>query len=106
MSQVVQCNGILYFSGCVSAPQFVSLKDQTKSILLTLQELLRKYGSNKQSILSALIHLKDIKQFEEMNSVWDSWVEEGHAPARTCVEAKMAAEDILVEITIVAALAG
>ena len=39
-----------------------------------------------------------------MNSVWDAWVEKGFAPARACVEAKMAREALLVEISIVAAV--
>ena len=49
--------------------------------------------------------LKDIDaDFKEMNSVWDAWVEKGFAPARACVEAKMAREALLVEISIVAAV--
>ena len=39
-----------------------------------------------------------------MNSVWDSWIEDGFAPARACVEAKMARECLLVEISIIAAI--
>jgi len=45
-----------------------------------------------------------MSMFAEMNSVWDNWVEEGFAPARACVEANMADENILVEVSIVAAV--
>ena len=38
-----------------------------------------------------------------MNSDWDAWVENGNEPARACVEANMARENLLVEISIVAA---
>ena len=41
--------------------------------------------------------------FAAMNKVWDAWVPDGHAPARACVEAKMARDALLVEITVVAA---
>ncbi len=41
--------------------------------------------------------------FADMNSVWDNWTEDGHEPARACVEAKMARECLLVEISVVAA---
>ena len=44
-----------------------------------------------------------MKDFAEMNAVWDAWVPEGHAPARACVEASMAREALLVEISVVAA---
>lgn len=38
-----------------------------------------------------------------MNEVWDNWVAEGHSPARACVEAAMAREELLVEISVIAA---
>jgi enamine deaminase RidA (YjgF/YER057c/UK114 family) len=39
-----------------------------------------------------------------MNKVWDSWIPEGHAPARACVESRMARADLLVEISVIAAV--
>jgi len=39
-----------------------------------------------------------------MNAVWDRWVPAGEAPARACVESKLAREDILVEIRVIAAV--
>jgi enamine deaminase RidA (YjgF/YER057c/UK114 family) len=47
-----------------------------------------------------------MKDFAAMNEVWDAWVPEGHAPARACVEARMARPELLVEISVVAALKG
>jgi len=38
-----------------------------------------------------------------MNEVWDSWVPEGFAPARACVEASMARDVLLFEISVIAA---
>jgi enamine deaminase RidA (YjgF/YER057c/UK114 family) len=38
-----------------------------------------------------------------MNEVWDAWAPEGHAPARATVESRLAAPDLLVEITVIAA---
>ena len=45
-----------------------------------------------------------MEYFADMNAVWDAWVPEGYAPARACVEAKMARDALLVEISVVAAL--
>ena len=39
-----------------------------------------------------------------MNEAWDAWVPEGYAPARACVEARMARDELLVEISVVAAV--
>jgi len=41
--------------------------------------------------------------FSVMNSVWDAWIPEGFAPARACVQAAMARDVLLVEISVVAA---
>jgi enamine deaminase RidA (YjgF/YER057c/UK114 family) len=38
-----------------------------------------------------------------MNAVWDAWVPQGHAPARACIETRLASPDLLVEVGIVAA---
>ena len=52
----------------------------------------------------ATIYLKDISYYDEMNEVWDSWIAEGHYPARACVEAALAERDLLVEIVVTAAV--
>jgi enamine deaminase RidA (YjgF/YER057c/UK114 family) len=39
-----------------------------------------------------------------MNEVWDAWVPEGYAPARTCVCAPLPSEELKVEITVTAAV--
>jgi enamine deaminase RidA (YjgF/YER057c/UK114 family) len=39
-----------------------------------------------------------------MNKIWDAWVPKGHAPARACVESKLAFPQFTVEIAAIAAL--
>ncbi len=103
MSKVVVHNNTVYLCGQVSAEGDV--KEQTAQILANIENLLNEHGSDKNHILSATIYLKDINEdFASMNTVWDEWVEEGFAPARACVEAKMARECLLVEISVIAAI--
>jgi len=45
-----------------------------------------------------------MKYFAEMNAVWDAWVIEGFSPARACVEASLARPELLVEISVIAAV--
>jgi enamine deaminase RidA (YjgF/YER057c/UK114 family) len=45
-----------------------------------------------------------MKYFAEMNEVWDTWVIEDYSPARACVEAHLARAELLVEISVVAAV--
>ncbi len=101
MSSAVVHNNTIYLSGQVHAEG--NVKEQTIGVLSKIENLLEKYNSDKNHILSATIYLKSMDDFADMNSIWDNWVEDGHEPARACVEAKMARECLLVEISIVAA---
>ena len=52
-----------------------------------------------------MIFLKDIEtDYAAMNAVWDAWISKENPPARTCVESKLYAPDVLVEMTVVAVL--
>ncbi|MEI6857091.1 RidA family protein [Psychrilyobacter sp.] len=104
MSRVVIHNNTVYLCGQVAKDSTKGMKEQTITTLEKIDELLASVGSNKDKILSATIYVKDMSLFQDMNEVWDNWVNEGFAPARVCVEAKMAREELLVELSIVAAV--
>ncbi len=103
MSRAVVHNGTIYLCGQTCSEGDKDIKEQTKVVLGKIEELLQKYGSDKYHILSTTIYVKDMSMFQEMNEVWDAWVERGFEPARACVEAKMAREEILVEMSVIAA---
>lgn len=105
MSQAVIHNGVVYTAGQVAADapgESVTL--QTRNILERIEGLLAEAGSDKSKLLSATIWLADMAYFDEMNAVWDEWVSEGAAPARACVESRLAAPEFAVEIGIIAAV--
>ena len=78
MSQIVTHNGTVYLAGQVG---------------------------DDMNAGSVTIYLKDIDaHFEGMNSVWDQWLPKGATPARATVEAKLCEPEILVELSVVAAL--
>lgn len=104
MSRAVVHNETIYLCGQTCGDADKDIKEQTKVVLQKIEDLLDKYGSDKCHILSTTIYLKDISLFEEMNEIWDGWVINGSEPARACVEAKMAREHILVEMSVVAAV--
>lgn len=103
MSRIVRHNGTIYLCGQVCEDANQDIRGQTETMLARVDDLLRKAGSDREHILSATIYLKDMKDFAEMNAVWDEWVPEGHAPARACVQAAMARAELLVEISVIAA---
>lgn len=103
MSQVVVHGDNVYLAGVVADERAnTTPAEQTAQILARIDALLAKVGSDKKRLLSATIWLRDIAFYDALNSVWDKWVEPGQTPARACVEARMAAPDILVEIQVTA----
>ncbi|WP_297476487.1 RidA family protein [uncultured Photobacterium sp.] len=103
MSRIVKHNGTIYLCGQVCADATKDITEQTQTMLDKVEVLLEQAGSDKEHMLSATIYIKDMSLFAEMNAVWDNWVPAGYAPARACVEASMARDALLVEISVIAA---
>ena len=103
MSRIVKHNGTIYLCGQVCADATKGISEQTQTMLDKVDALLLQAGSDREHMLSATVYVRDMKDFAGMNTVWDAWVPEGHAPARACVEARMARPELLVEISVVAA---
>lgn len=104
MSQVVTHGDTVYLAGQVAqrAPG-ASVTEQTRDIVARIDELLAEAGSDKSKLLSATIWVSDIATFDEMNAVWDAWVDADNPPCRACVESKLAAPRFTVEIMVIAA---
>lgn len=103
MSKIVTHNDVIYLCGQVADNSDESIGPQTENMLEKVDALLVQAGSDREHMLSATLYIRDMKDFAGMNEVWDQWVPEGCAPARACVEARMARPDLLVEISVTAA---
>ncbi|MEE8502239.1 MAG: RidA family protein [Kiloniellales bacterium] len=104
MSQIVIRGDTVYLAGQVgqdAAGQPAGA--QMKNILERIDGYLREAGTDNTKILSATIWLADMRDYDAINEQWDAWVPEGCAPARACVEAKLAFTKYTVEVGIVAA---
>lgn len=104
LSRIVMHRGIVYLCGQVAKDYSGDITEQTRSVLERIDEHLAEAGTDKSRILTATVYLRDITQATEMNGVWNAWLKDCAPPARTCVEARLARPDILVEITLQAAL--
>ena len=104
MSKIVIHNNTVYLCGQVASDARADITQQTQTMLDKVDLLLQQAGSDKQHILSTTLYIKDMKYFSEMNAVWDAWVEEGYSPARACVQASMARPELLIEISVIAAV--
>lgn len=104
-SQIVVHDNRVYLSGIVSGRADIrNAAEQTEDILAVIDAHLDKVGSSRSKLLTATIWLSDISDFAAMNTVWESWIPEGGAPARATVQALLVEPKYKVEIMVTAAL--
>ncbi|WP_343563558.1 RidA family protein [Kiloniella sp. b19] len=104
MSKIVKHNGTVYLCGQTAGEAEWDIKEQTQRCLDKIEDLLKEAGSDRNKLLSVTIYVRDMKDFAAMNEVWDAWIADYEKPARACVEARMARPEILVELSVTAAL--
>lgn len=102
-SRAVKHNGVIYFSGHVDGGRHATIAEQTEALCRRYEELLEQHGSDKDHLLFVTIYISDLSLRDEMNRVWDAWLNPGCAPARVCVEAKIP-EGFFLEMSVVAAV--
>ena len=76
---------------------------QAREVLAAVDKRLLQAGSSKSRLLMTTIYLRDMADYDGMNAVWDDWVPEGTAPARACVQARLANPEMRVEVVVIAA---
>ena len=76
---------------------------QTQEVLASIERLLASVGSDKTQLLMVTIYLQEMNDYAAMNAVWDAWLPAGTAPARACIEAKLANPGFKVEMVVTAA---
>ena len=101
MSQGVVYGGLLYTAGQVDK-ESTDVGEQTKSVLAKIDALLAQVQSSKSQVLSANIWLSDMATFDDMNRVWEHWIDPHNPPTRATVESRLAAPEYKVEIAVIA----
>lgn len=100
-SEAVCVGDLIFLSGMVPE-NGETAAEQTADVLAQIDRWLVECGSDKAHVLDAVIYLRDMGDYAEMNGVWDAWVATGRTPARACVEARLARLEWRVEIKVTA----
>jgi len=100
-SDSVVHNGTVYL---VEVPSNLDadITGQTENLLAGIDRLLAQAGSDKSRLLMVTIYLAEMTDYAAMNAVWDAWLPEGDAPARACVQARLANPEFRVEMVLTA----
>jgi len=106
-SHAVIANGFVFTAGLIPTdPTSGELIDgdivaQTKRCLDTLNMVLEDAGSTLEDVVKVTIYLKDLNDFEAMNSVYAQYFKEDH-PARTTYQPGVLPIGALVEVEAIA----
>lgn len=90
LSQLVVYGKFFESSGQVSENHHLSTAEQTKEILNKIDSMLSTINASISHITRVQIWLNDMNDFDEMNEVYERWLENSPKPARACVGSKLA----------------
>ena len=74
----------------MSENHHLSTAEQTKEILNKIDSMLSTINASISHITRVQIWLNDMNDFDEMNEVYERWLENSQKPARACVGSKLA----------------
>ena len=113
-SQGIIANGFVFTAGQAAldpnTQQLINggITEQTRRTLENLKAVLEAAGTTLDRVVKANVYLKDMNDFAAMNAVYAEYLAPQGviAPARTTIEAARLPKDALVEIELIAEIAG
>jgi 2-iminobutanoate/2-iminopropanoate deaminase len=106
-SQAVESNGILFISGQIPVDPSTGeitagdIRTQTNQVIKNISEILAQAGYNRDNVVKCTCLLKDLKDFDIMNEVYNSYFKENF-PSRAAFEVSRLPKDVLIEIDAIA----
>ena len=93
----------LVWTVATSTDTSVSIAEQTRITLHTIQENLLELGSDKTKIVSAQVYIANMADKPVMDAVWLQWlgVNSEHWPQRACLGVCLEG-NVLIEVTVTA----
>ena len=80
------------------------IAEQTRYALENVKFLLESCGSSMDSVLKAVIYMRDVGDFEQMDKVYRTFFKKGNEPARVTIQSPspIAGIDVEIEVTAIA----
>lgn len=108
-SQSIILGNLVFCSGCIPLNpismkvEIQEIEGQTEQVLRNMQAILVAAGSELNKVVKTTVFLKDMNDFQKMNSIYEK-IFKGHAPARSTIQVAKLPLDVLVEIECIASL--
>ena len=109
-SQAIQVGHLLFVSGQIALDPKTgdlvqdSIEAETHQVLKNLQAILKKAGAQLKDVVKCSVFVKDMHQYQAINTVYAEYFDEATAPARELVEVANLPKFVNVEISAIAAI--
>ena len=106
-SQANLAKGILYISGQIplnaeTGKLEEGIEKATHQVMKNLQAILEEAGMGFKNVVKSTIFLKSMDDFDIMNTVYASYLEEESFPARETVQVSCLPKNVDIEISMIA----
>lgn len=102
-SPAVKLGDFVYLSGQIplnpmtGEVEGTDIETQTRQVMENIRVVLHEMGLDFKHIVKTTIFMSDLQDFEKLNEVYGSYLEEPY-PARSCVQIARLPKDVKVEI--------
>ncbi len=110
-SQAVFTTGVLLFvSGQIgidpstNSIESTDIEGQATQVLKNITAIIEKENLTLKNIIKCDVYLKNIKEFDDFNKVYEDYFKDYNFPARVVVEVSNLPNDALIEISAIAAI--
>jgi len=108
-NQAIISNGFLFTAGQVPIdPDTGNLiegnfKERVRRVLMNLKSILEESGTNLSNVAKFTVFLTDISNYTEVNEVFNEFIRDSEAPARSLIEVSSLPAGADIEIDCIAA---
>ena len=108
-NQAIISNGFVFTAGQVPIdPDTGNLiegnfKDRVRRVLMNLKSILEEAGTNLSNVVKFTVFLTDISNYTEVNEVFNEFIRDSEAPARSLIEVSSLPAGADIEIDCIAA---
>ena len=107
-NQAIISNGFVFTAGQVPIdPDTGNLiegnfKERVRRVLMNLKSILEEAGTNLSNVVKFTVFLTDISNYTEVNEVFNEFIRDSEAPARSLIEVSSLPADADIEIDCIA----
>ena len=108
-NQAIKIDNMLFISGQVAMDpgnnnELIksSVNDETHQVMKNLSAILEDACMDFTNVVKTTIYLSDMSYFNEVNTIYGSYLKEGDEPARETVAVKTLPKEVNVEISMIA----